>query len=90
MMGEPGHRDEKALALPLPPPATKVARNLQVASSREFVYVDRKGRVLSPARLRVNQAISYEILADGHRGRPKGFTAPRLATAALRALGASL
>jgi hypothetical protein len=62
-MAEPPDRDEKALAVQAPPPTTKVARNLQVASSREFVYVDRKGRVMSPARLRFNQVASYGLMA---------------------------
>jgi hypothetical protein len=55
--------DNKALAVPGRPPSAKIARNLQVASSREFVYVDRKGRVRSPARLRVTQAVSYGVMA---------------------------
>lgn len=44
-------RDDKALTVrPLPP--MKVASSLQVAKGQEFVHVDRKGRVRSPARLR--------------------------------------
>jgi tetratricopeptide (TPR) repeat protein len=62
-MADEGDRDQKALTLPADPPATTVARNLQVASSREFVYVDRKGRVRSPARLRANQIASYGLMA---------------------------
>jgi hypothetical protein len=61
MAHEPHDSDDKALAVPTRPPPTRVARNLQVASSREFVYVDRKGRVRSPARLRVTQAVSYGV-----------------------------
>jgi tetratricopeptide (TPR) repeat protein len=63
MADQPEDRDDKALALARPLPTTKVARNLQVASSREFVYVDRKGRVQSPARLRAMQVTSYGVMA---------------------------
>jgi len=62
MAGAPRDGDDRALALAADPPATKVARNLQVASSRELVYVDRKGRVRSPARLRANQIASYGLM----------------------------
>jgi len=54
--------DQKALTtVGLPP--LKVAANLQVAANREFLYVDRKGRVRSPARLRAVQVTAYGVMA---------------------------
>jgi hypothetical protein len=55
--------DDRSLALSERLPPAKVARNLQVASARELVYVDRNGRVRSPARLRAMQAASYGVMA---------------------------
>jgi tetratricopeptide (TPR) repeat protein len=43
-------------------PPMKVAANLQVASSQDLVHVDGRGRVRSPARLKVLQLGSYGAL----------------------------
>jgi hypothetical protein len=51
-------RDDKAL-VPAELPPVKIARSLQTARNREVLYVDRQGRVRSPARLRAAQAVAY-------------------------------
>lgn len=44
-------------------PAMKLARSLEEAGPRTFVYIDNQGRVRSPTRYRAMQALSYSLLA---------------------------
>ncbi len=52
-------------ALEQPPqnvPTMKLARSLEEAGPRTFVYIDNQGRVRSPVQYRAMQAISYTLL----------------------------
>lgn len=54
-------------ALDAPPrelPRMQLARSLEEAGPRSFVFIDNQGRVRSPARYRVMHAVSYALLAS--------------------------
>lgn len=54
-------------ALTQPPrdvPRMQLARSLEEAGPRTFVYIDNQGRVRSPVQYRVMQALSYGLLAS--------------------------
>ena len=54
-------------ALEQPPqdvPRMQLARSLEEAGPRTFVYIDNQGRVRSPLQYRAMQAVSYSLLAS--------------------------
>ncbi len=68
--GEPGGPPELLLALdralaqpPQDVPRMELARSLEEAGPRTFVYIDNQGRVRSPVQYRLMQVFSYSMLA---------------------------
>ena len=55
--------DEKALVKVEPVPKMVLAPTLNAATPRSFVHIDRHGKVRSPTRFRVIEAVNYGLLA---------------------------